>query len=126
MDAVKSSKPKIEIPADKVADFCRRHHIAKLSLFGSVLRDDFTPESDVDVLVEFEPEHIPGLFRLTSMELELSTILSGRKVDMNTPDSLSRYFRDKVLSEAQTIVTTSFAPHPSPLPFRERERLPSP
>lgn len=101
MDAVKSSSPKIEIPADKVADFCRRHHIAKLSLFGSVLRDDFTPESDVDVLVDFEPEHIPGLFRLAGMELELATILGGRKVDMNTPNSLSRYFRDKVLAEAQ-------------------------
>lgn len=101
MNTTAPSKPKIEIPAEKVADFCRRHHISKLSLFGSVLRDDFTPESDVDVLVEFEPEHVPGFIRLAGMELELSTILGGRKVDMNTPNSLSRYFRDEVLSEAQ-------------------------
>ena len=101
MNTVAPSKPKIEIPNDKIADFCRRHHISKLSLFGSVLRDDFRPESDVDVLVEFEPEHVPGFIRLAGMELELSTILGGRKVDMNTPNSLSRYFRDEVLSEAQ-------------------------
>jgi predicted nucleotidyltransferase len=95
-------KLKIEIPQDKIADFCRRHHIRKLSLFGSVLRDDFGPESDIDVLVEFEPEHVPGLFRLASMEFELAEILGGkRKVDMNTAGSLSRYFRDKVLAEAQ-------------------------
>jgi predicted nucleotidyltransferase len=92
---------KIEIPQDKLADFCRRHHIRKLSLFGSVLRDDFGPESDIDVLVEFEPEHVPGFIRLAGMELEFATILGGRKVDMNTPNSLSRYFRDQVLSEAQ-------------------------
>lgn len=93
---------KIEIPQDKIADFCRRHHIQKLSLFGSVMRDDFGPESDVDVLVEFAPGHAPGLFRLAGMEFELAEILGGgRKVDMNTPRSLSRYFRDKVLAEAQ-------------------------
>jgi len=94
-------KLKIEVPQDKVADFCLRHHIRKLSLFGSVLRDDFRPESDIDVLVEFEPEHVPGFIRLAGMELELATILGGRKVDMNTPNSLSRYFRQKVLAEAQ-------------------------
>ena len=94
-------KLKIDIPKDKIADFCRCHHIRKLSLFGSVLRDDFGPESDIDVLVEFEPEHVPGFIRLAGMELELATILGGRKVDMNTPNSLSRYFRDQVLSEAQ-------------------------
>lgn len=95
-------KLKIEVPQDKIADFCRRHHIQKLSLFGSVLRDDFGSESDIDVLVEFEPEHVPGLFRLASMEFELAEILGGkRKVDMNTAGSLSRYFRDKVLAEAQ-------------------------
>jgi predicted nucleotidyltransferase len=70
------------------------------ALFGSVLRDDFTPESDVDVLVEFEPGFVPGL-RFFSMEEELSTIL-GRKVDLNTPGFLSRYFRDRVLAEAET------------------------
>lgn len=94
------ARPGIEVPKEKIADFCRRHHIVKLSFFGSVLRDDFTPESDVDVLVEFDPAHIPGLMRFVGMELELSEIL-GRKVDLNTPKSLSRYFRDEVLAEAQ-------------------------
>ncbi|MBM4423379.1 MAG: nucleotidyltransferase family protein [Chloroflexi bacterium] len=91
---------KIEIPKDKLADFCRRHHIIKLSFFGSVLRDDFTPESDVDVLVEFDPVHIPGLMRFVGMEMELSEIL-GRKVDLNTPNSISRYFQNEVLAEAK-------------------------
>ena len=101
MNAPAQHKLNIEIPQDKLADFCRRHHIRKLSLFGSVLRDDFGPESDIDVLVEFEPEHVPGFIRLAGMELELAAILGGRKVDMNTPNSLSRYFRDQVLAEAQ-------------------------
>jgi predicted nucleotidyltransferase len=92
---------KISIPQDEVADFCRRHHIRKLSFFGSVLRDDFDPDSDVDVLVEFEPDHVPGLIRLAGMELELSEILGGRKADMNTPQCLSRYFRDQVQAEAK-------------------------
>jgi predicted nucleotidyltransferase len=89
------------LPAGKVADFCRRHHIRKLSLFGSVLRDDFRPDSDVDVLVEFEEGKSPGLIRLAGMELELSEMLGGRKVDMNTPQCLSRYFRDRVKAEAE-------------------------
>jgi hypothetical protein len=97
---------KIEVPKEKLAEFCRRHHIRKLSLFGSVLRDDFTPESDVDVLVEFDPAHIPGLIRFAGMEIELSGIL-GRKVDLNTPNFISRYFRDKVLSEAQVQYVTA-------------------
>lgn len=94
-------KPKIEIPKETLAEFCKRNYITKLSLFGSVLRDDFTPKSDVDVLVEFDPQHIPGLIRLGTMELELSKILGGRKVDMNTEMSLSKYFRKKVLALAQ-------------------------
>jgi predicted nucleotidyltransferase len=97
---------KIEIPKDKLAEFCRRHHIVKLSFFGSVLRDDFTPESDVDVLVEFDPAHIPGLIRFAGMEIELSKIL-GRKADLNTPNFISRYFRDKVLAEAQVQYVTT-------------------
>ena len=80
--------------------FCRRHHIRRLALFGSVLRDDFGPESDVDVLVEFEPGHVPGL-AFFAMQDELSAML-GRKVDLNTPGFLSRYFRDEVLAEAET------------------------
>ncbi len=90
---------KIAIDREGIADFCRRHHIAKLSLFGSVLRDDFAPESDVDVLVEFEPGHGPGL-AFFGMEDELSRML-GHRVDLNTPNFLSRYFRDEVLAEAE-------------------------
>lgn len=91
----------IDVPAERIAAFCRRHHIRKLALFGSVLRDDFGPDSDLDVLVEFAPGHVPGLIRLAGMELELSAILGGRKVDLNTPNCLSRYFRDQVVREAQ-------------------------
>ncbi|MEK6574739.1 MAG: nucleotidyltransferase family protein [Chloroflexota bacterium] len=90
----------ITLPKDKIEDFCRRHHIRKLSLFGSVLRGDFRPDSDVDVLVEFEPEYSVGLIRLAGMEIELSSII-GRKVDLRTPAELSRYFRQKVLDMAE-------------------------
>ena len=92
-------RSRIDIPKDKIAEFCRSHHIRRLALFGSVLRDDFREDSDVDVLVEFEPAHVPGLafFRL---ERELSDLL-GRKVDLNTPGFLSDYFRDEVLAEAE-------------------------
>jgi uncharacterized protein len=91
---------KIEIPKDMISDFCRRHHIRKLSLFGSALRDDFGPQSDIDVLVEFEAGKTPSFFRLFDMEDELSTMLEGRKVDVRTPEDLSRYFRERVISEA--------------------------
>ena len=90
----------ITLPKDKIEDFCRRHHIRKLSLFGSVLRGDFRPDSDVDVLVEFEPGFSVGLIRLAGMEIELSNII-GRKVDLRTPAELSRYFRQKVLDMAE-------------------------
>lgn len=91
----------VRIPIDHraISDFCRRHHVRRLALFGSVLRDDFTPASDVDVLVEFADGHIPGL-AFFEMETELSRIV-GRKVDLNTPAFLSRYFRDQVLAEAE-------------------------
>jgi len=88
-------------PRDEVAAFCRRHHICKLSLFGSVLRDDYGPKSDIDVLVEFEPGHVPGFFRLFDMEEELSALLEGRKVDLRTPQDLSQYFRDEVVASAE-------------------------
>lgn len=93
--------PRIAIDRSVIADFCRRCHIRRLALFGSVLRDDFTPDSDVDVLVEFEPGHTVGLafFR---MQRELSEIL-GRKVDLQTPAEISRYFRDEVLAEAEVL-----------------------
>jgi predicted nucleotidyltransferase len=84
----------------KIEKFCKKHHIRKLSLFGSVLRDDFRSDSDVDVLVEFDPNHIPGLIRLAGMEFELSEIL-GRTVDIRTAQDLSRYFRQEVLHSAE-------------------------
>jgi uncharacterized protein len=95
------------MPADRlplsdaqVRDFCLAHHIRSLALFGSVLRDDFGPASDVDLLVEFEPGHVPGLLRLAAMERELSAVLGGRRVDLRTPRDLSRYFRDEVVARA--------------------------
>jgi uncharacterized protein len=90
---------RITIDREKISDFCRRHHIRRLALFGSVLRDDFKPESDVDVLVEFEQGHTPGL-AFFSMERELSGILN-HKVDLNTPQFLSPTFRNQVLAEAE-------------------------
>ncbi len=90
---------RILIDREKISDFCRRHHIRKLALFGSVLREDFGPGSDVDVLVEFEQGHVPGL-AFFSMERELSEILN-HKVDLNTPQFLSPYFRGQVLAEAE-------------------------
>jgi predicted nucleotidyltransferase len=89
----------IQIPKEMLADFCMRHKVRKLSLFGSALRDDFGPDSDVDVLVEFEPNAKVGL-NFFAMEMELSEIL-GRKVDLNTPGFISRYFRDQVMKEAK-------------------------
>jgi len=94
-------KTAIDLPKDKIAEFCKRNHIRKLSLFGSVLRDDFRRSSDIDVLVEFEPRHVPGLNFFT-MEIELSQLL-GQKVDLNTPQFLSRYFREQVLAESETL-----------------------
>ena len=92
---------RLEIPQEAVVEFCRRNHIRRLALFGSVLRDDFRRDSDVDALVEFEPGHMPGLafFR---MQRELSALL-GRTVDLNTAQDLSPYFRDQVLSEAEVL-----------------------
>jgi len=85
---------------DRIAQFCRRNHIRKLSLFGSVLREDFRPDSDIDVLVEFEPGHVPGFFHLFDLQEELSAVF-GRKVDLRTPEDLSRYFRAEVVAGAQ-------------------------
>lgn len=95
-----ASKIKIEIPRERVAEFCRRHHIRRLSFFGSVISEHFTQDSDVDVLVEFEQGQVVGLLRLAGMEIELSKIL-GHKVDLRTPADLSRYFKDDVLSAAE-------------------------
>ncbi len=92
---------KIDVPKESIAEFCRRHHIQKLSFFGSVLNDSFGPYSDIDVLVEFEPDHVPGL-ALIRMQDELSQILGGRPIDLVTPKFLNRRIRDKVQSEAVT------------------------
>ena len=89
----------IAIPQDFLREFCERNHIRKLSLFGSVLTPRFRPESDIDMLVEFDPRHIPSLFDVAEMEIELSDKL-GRKVDVRTPEDLSKYFRDEVVSSA--------------------------
>jgi len=90
-----------KINKDKLSDFCRRHHIRRLAIFGSALRGDFSPESDVDVLVDFIPGHTPGFFGLFEMEEELSCLFGGRKVELRTPEDLSRYFRDKVVATAE-------------------------
>jgi predicted nucleotidyltransferase len=89
----------VVIPKDKVADFCRCHHIRLLAVFGSALRDDFAPDSDIDILVEFEPGHVPG-FEFFAIQDKLSALL-GRKVDLNTEGFLSRYFRDRVKQRAE-------------------------
>jgi hypothetical protein len=94
-----SMTPALRIDRARIAEFCRRHHVWRLALFGSALREDFGPASDVDILVEFEPGHTPGLAFL-AMEAELSEVLE-RKVDLHTPASLSPYFREQVLAEAE-------------------------
>ena len=94
------AKAHIDLPKEKIAEFCRRNHIRKLSLFGSVLHGDSRPDSDVDLLVEFDHGHKPGFFKLAHMERELSGLI-GKKVDLRTPQELSKYFRDEVLSEAE-------------------------
>jgi len=91
---------KVELPRDKIADFCKRNHIRKLYLFGSALRAELRRDSDIDMLVEFRPGAALGLFDLARMERELSILVGGRKVDLRTPQELSRYFRDEVLSSA--------------------------
>ena len=86
---------------EKIRNFCERHHIGRLAIYGSALRDDFGADSDIDVLADFMPGHVPGFFRLFEMQEELSVIFGGRKVDLRTPEDLSRYFRDKVIASAE-------------------------
>ncbi|MEQ1840814.1 MAG: nucleotidyltransferase domain-containing protein [Verrucomicrobiales bacterium] len=94
--------PSLNIPDDALREFCAKHHIRTLKVFGSALREDFTPESDIDLLAEFAPDEPLGLIRLGTIEAELSEIL-GRRVDLNLPSLLSKYFRDEVLAVAETI-----------------------
>jgi uncharacterized protein len=91
---------RLDIPHDRLVDICRRYGVARLSLFGSVLTDRFGPESDVDMVVEFLPDTRTTLLDMAGMEMELAELI-GRKVDLRTPQDLSRYFRDRVMSEAQ-------------------------
>ena len=91
----------IVVDKDKIRDFCERHYIRQLAIYGSALRADFGPESDVDVLVDFIPGHTPGFFKLFDMEEELSGLFGGHKVDIRTPEDLSRYFRNKVVATAE-------------------------
>ena len=104
-NAVPSSTVKDRFPLSqrKLADFCRRYHVEKLRLFGSILRDDFTAKSDVDVLLNFQNDAKPTFFILSDMMDELSILLNGRQVDIKTPSSLSKYYRDEVLSEAEVM-----------------------
>jgi len=96
----KRSRIRIDVPHDRLAKFCQRHHIRRLAFFGSVLRRDFNPKSDIDILVEFEPDYHVGFIKLAGMEIELSELL-GRKVDLRTPGDLSRYFRQDVVENAE-------------------------
>ncbi len=93
---------KIVIPQDEIKAFCERNHIRKLSLFGSILRDDFRPDSDVDILVEYEPKAIVTLLDMAAQEIELSQLI-GRKIDLRTPYELSRYFRQDVINTAEKL-----------------------
>ena len=93
------NETRIKIPKDRIAAFCKQHRIRKLSVFGSALREDFGPDSDIDMLVEFEPDARMGMLNLAGLELELGSII-GRKVDLNTPGFISKYYRERVLQEA--------------------------
>lgn len=93
-------RARVQVSEDRLAEFCRTNRIQQLSLFGSVLRDDFTPDSDVDVLVEFKPGTRIGLIQLGRLELELGKIF-GRKVDLNTPGFISKYFRSEIMAERE-------------------------
>jgi predicted nucleotidyltransferase len=90
----------LNMPQKRIAEFCKRNHIRKFSLFGSAIRDDFGPDSDLDVLVEFDPSCVPGLIKLAGMEIELGEIC-GRKVDLRTAEDLSKYFRQDIVKTAE-------------------------
>ena len=93
--------PSLDLDAAIVTKFCKSHHIRRLALFGSQLNGTAKPDSDIDLLVEFEPAHMPNLFSIAAMEIELSDLLGGRKIDLRTPEDLSKYFREEVLRTAQ-------------------------
>ncbi len=98
--------PRISIPHKEIAAFCRKYDIRSLALFGSVLREDFSKDSDIDILIEFEEGKTPGFFTIFSMEEELSKLFGGRKIDIRTPEDLSRYFRDDVINSCEVCYAT--------------------
>ena len=93
--------PQLSIPKTELATICRAHGIRRFAIFGSALRADFGPESDIDVLVEFAPDRVPGLLGVAGMEIELSALFGSRRVELRTPEDLSRYFRQEVLDSAE-------------------------
>ena len=95
--------PEVYVPRERIASFCEKRGIVWMAIFGSALRSDFRPDSDIDVLVRFDPSRTPGLIRLSAMERELSGLFGNRKVDLRTPEELSRYFRDRVVDGAETV-----------------------
>ena len=94
-------KPRLDVSDQTLATFCTKHHVVRLALFGSVLDGRERPDSDIDLLVDFEPGAEPGLLALAGMETELSGLLGGRRVDLRTANDLSRYFRDDVVRRAE-------------------------
>src|SRR3989338_7011340 len=92
---------KIKLSKEKIIEFCKENYIIKLSLFGSILRDDFNENSDIDILVEFDKNHVPGFIKLAKMTSKLSKLIGGKKVDIRTPNELSPYFRERVLQSAE-------------------------
>jgi hypothetical protein len=97
---------RVHLTKEQIAEFCNKHHIKKFAFFGSILRDDFRSDSDIDILVDLEPGAPIGLFEMADMELQLSD-MAGRKVDLRTPQDLSKYFRDKVVKEAEVLYERS-------------------
>jgi len=95
--------PSLTIPRQALAAFCREHGISRMAIFGSALRGGLRPDSDIDLVVTFEKGRTPGLLRLAQMELDLSILFSGRKIDLRTPDDLSRYFRREVMATAEVV-----------------------
>lgn len=91
----------IKYDREQIRAFCETHGVSRLSLFGSVLTDQFGPESDIDVLIDFLPDCVPGFFKLAALEADLTELFGHRKIDLRTPQDLSRHFRDEVLANAE-------------------------
>jgi uncharacterized protein len=103
VSSIRKTYGRVSFPKEELPAFCKRHHIKSLALFGSVLRDDFNPDSDIDVLVEFKKGKSPGFLELADMESELSALFGNRRVDLRTPQDLSPHFRDRVIKEAEVL-----------------------